>query len=163
MPVGAGEQGLEKPACGRGSEDGVHQAGGRRQGAGLHPPGSLGQGGRREAGLHPPGSLGQGGRREAGLHPPGSLGQGGRRGAGLHPPGPPASSPPHLSCHGLDVGGDHALEGVGVLLPRVDDGFHLLLPGELIFGNHICGRRGRSWGPLGSLGPTVPSGLCSAS
>ena len=112
MPVGAGEQGLEKPACGRGSEDGVHWAGGGWRGAGLHPPGSLGQGGRQGAGL-----LGQGGQWGAGLHPPGSLGQGGRRGAGLYTPGPPASSPPHLSCHGLDVSRDHALEGVGVLLP----------------------------------------------
>ena len=51
MPVGAGEQGLEKPACGRGSEDGVHWAGGGWRGAGLHPPGSLGQGGRQGAGL----------------------------------------------------------------------------------------------------------------
>ena len=68
----------------------------------------------------------------------------GGRGAGLRPPAPPDSSPPHLGRHGLDVGGDHALEGVGVLLPRVDDGFCLLLPEELVSCNDICGTRGQS-------------------
>lgn len=49
--------------------------------------------------------------------------------------------PPHLGRHSLDVGGDDALEGVGVLLSGVDDGLRPLLSEELVSRNNICGDR----------------------